>query len=52
MVSVIKRPTFDVEDVEKILTMHGKDIVQLVVLVDQAGLEAIAGKIKKLMDIG
>lgn len=52
MVSVIKKPTLGVEDVEKILTMQGKDIAQLVVLVDQAELEDIAGKIKKLMDIG
>ena len=51
MVSVIKRPTFDVGDVEKILTMQGKDTVQHVVLVDQAESEDIAGRIKKLMDI-
>ncbi len=52
MVSVTKRPISDVEDVGKILTMQGKDIVQLVVLVDQAESEHIAGKIKNLMDIG
>ena len=52
MVSVIKKPISDVEDVEKTLTMQGKGTVQHVVLVDQAESELTAGKIRKLMDIG
>lgn len=52
MVNVIKKPTFGVEGVVKILTMPEKDIVQLVDLEDPRGFAPTAGRIKRLMDIG
>jgi len=52
LVSVIKRPTLDVEDVVKIPIMQGKNTAQLVASVDPLKLENTAGRIKNLMDIG
>ena len=52
MVSVIKRPTSGVGDVEKTHTMQEKNIVQRVGLEDPAEYESIAGRIRKLQDIG
>ncbi len=52
MVSVIKRPTLDVEDVVKIPIMQGKNTAQPVVSVDHQRSELTAGRTKNLMDIG
>lgn len=52
MVSVIKRPTSDVEDAEKTHTMQGKDTALHAGLEDPAEYESIAGKIRKLQDTG
>lgn len=52
MVRGIKRPTSDVEDVEKTHTMPGKNTVLHADLEDPAGLEDTAGKIRKFQDIG
>ncbi len=52
MVSVIKRPTLDVEDVVKIPIMQGKNTAQHVVSVDPQRSGHTAGRIKNLMDIG
>ncbi len=52
MVSVIKRPTLDVEDVVKIPIMQGKNTAQHVVSVDQLRSELTAGRTRNLMDIG
>lgn len=50
MVSVIKRPISDVEDVERILIMQEKGTVQHAVLVDLKGSGPTAGRIKNSMD--
>lgn len=52
MVSVIKRPTLDVEDVVKIPITQEKNTAQHVDLVDQLRSEVTAGRIKKLQDTG
>ncbi len=52
MVSVTKKPTYDVEDVVKIPIMQGKNTVQHAVSVDLARSEPTAGRTKNLMDIG
>jgi hypothetical protein len=52
LVSVIKRPTLDAEDVVKIPIMQGKNTAQHAVSVDQLRSEPTAGRIKNLMDIG
>ncbi len=52
MVSVIKRPTLDVEDVVKIHTMQEKNTAQRVGSEDPAKYESTAGRIKKLQDTG
>ena len=52
MVSVIKRPTSDVEDVVKIHTMQEKNTAQHVGLEDPAKYEGITGRIRKLQDTG
>lgn len=52
MVSVIKKPTSAVEDVEKIPTMLGKSSAQPVDLVDQAKSVVTAGRTRKLMVSG
>lgn len=48
MVNVIRKPTFDVEDVERILTMPEKNTVLPVDLEDQNESEPTAGRIKRL----
>ncbi len=52
MVNEIKRPTFGVEDVVKILTMQEKNTALLAGLVDPAKYEGTAGRTRNLMDIG
>jgi len=52
LVSVIKKPTLDVEDVVKIPIMQGKNTAQHVVLVDLPGSGPTAGRTKNLMDTG
>jgi hypothetical protein len=52
LVSVIKRPTLDVEDVVKILITQEKDTAQHADLADPARSEDTAGRIKKLQDTG
>ncbi len=51
MVSVIKRPTFVVEGVGKILTMPEKNTVQPADLEDQKESEHTVGRIKRSTDI-
>lgn len=52
MVNVIKRPTFVVEGVGKILTTPEKNTAQPVDLENQNGSEVTAGKIKRSPDTG
>ena len=52
MVSVIKKPTSDAEDVEKIPIMPGKDSALLVDLEDPRESEVTNGRIKISMEIG
>ncbi|GAB4316598.1 MAG: hypothetical protein Kow0019_17390 [Methanobacteriaceae archaeon] len=52
MVRGIKRPTSDVEDVEKTHTMPERNTVHHADLEDPAELEDTAGKIRKFQDIG
>jgi len=52
LVNVIKRLISDVGDAVKILTMQEKNTALLVGLVDPAKYEGIAGRIRKLLDIG
>jgi len=51
LVNVIKRPTFVVEGVGKILTMPERNTVLPVDLEDQNGSEHTAGRIKRSTDI-
>lgn len=52
MVSAIKKPTSDAEDVEKIPTTPGKNSALPVDLEDPRGSEVITGRIRRSMDIG
>jgi len=52
LVNVIRRPISDVEDVVKTLIMHERSTVLRVGLEDPAEYESIAGRIRKLQDIG
>ena len=52
MVSVIRKPTSDVEGVEKILSTPGKNSALPVDLEDPRGSGVTVGRIRKSMDIG
>jgi hypothetical protein len=47
LVNVIKKPTYDADDVGKILTMPEKNSAQHVDLEDQKESAVIAGRIRK-----
>jgi hypothetical protein len=47
LVNVTRKPTSDADDVEKILTMPGKNSAQPVDLEDQKESAVTAGKIRK-----
>jgi hypothetical protein len=51
LVSVTRKPTFDVEDVGRILTMPERNTVPHVDLEDQNESDPTAGRIRRLTDL-